>query len=227
MPPLYGEVRSLLRDLVPPGSSLLDVGGRKSWYTSGLPVTVTISDLPREAEIQHELNLGMTTQIESHIRSKRSNVAEVILDDMSATQIEPDSFDAIVSVEVIEHVDDDFAFVENLARTVRPNGPVILTTPNGDRNPIPTGDHRRHYRKAQLEDLLRQSFDEVRVQYAVAATSARMMGLNSVNPRRPARAIGVMSANVRNRRESGQPTVRVSPAGSAHLIAVARTSAGA
>ncbi len=40
------------------------------------------------------------------------------------------SVDAAVSIEVVEHVEDQFAFVRELARIVRPGGRVIVTTPN-------------------------------------------------------------------------------------------------
>jgi SAM-dependent methyltransferase len=41
-----------------------------------------------------------------------------------------DHFDAVVAVEVIEHIEDQFAFVRELARVAKPGGLVILTTPN-------------------------------------------------------------------------------------------------
>jgi SAM-dependent methyltransferase len=40
------------------------------------------------------------------------------------------SCDAVVSIEVVEHVEDQFAFVRELARIARPGAPVIVTTPN-------------------------------------------------------------------------------------------------
>ncbi len=40
------------------------------------------------------------------------------------------SFDAVVSVEVIEHVEDQFAFLRELLRIAKPGAPVIVTTPN-------------------------------------------------------------------------------------------------
>jgi SAM-dependent methyltransferase len=40
------------------------------------------------------------------------------------------SLDAAISIEVIEHVEDQFAFLRELARVVKPGGLVIVTTPN-------------------------------------------------------------------------------------------------
>jgi len=40
------------------------------------------------------------------------------------------SCDAVVSIEVVEHVEDQFAFLRELARIARPGAPVIVTTPN-------------------------------------------------------------------------------------------------
>lgn len=209
---------------IPAGSSVLDVGGRKSWYTIGLPITVTVADLPREEEIQHELGLGVTPKIEEQLIKQRSNVAGMIYDDMAKTSIEPGSYDAIISVEVIEHVDDDAAFVKNMSRTIRPGGVAILTTPNGDRNPVPSGDHKRHYRRDQLEELLTTSFDHVQVGYIVAATSNRLTGLKAMSPRHPQHAARTASANILNRFESGRSGIAFKPGFAAHLIAVAATN---
>jgi SAM-dependent methyltransferase len=40
------------------------------------------------------------------------------------------SVDAAVSIEVIEHVEDPFAFLREIARIVKPGGRVIVSTPN-------------------------------------------------------------------------------------------------
>ena len=39
-------------------------------------------------------------------------------------------FDAVLGIEVIEHVQDQWAYVRNLATLVRVGGAVVLTTPN-------------------------------------------------------------------------------------------------
>jgi hypothetical protein len=36
----------------------------------------------------------------------------------------------VVSIEVVEHVENQFAFLRELARIARPGAPVIVTTPN-------------------------------------------------------------------------------------------------
>lgn len=41
-----------------------------------------------------------------------------------------EAFDCVVSVEVIEHIENHFTFVRELLRVTRPGGRVILTTPN-------------------------------------------------------------------------------------------------
>jgi len=40
------------------------------------------------------------------------------------------SFDFVCSIEVVEHLEDQFAFVRELFRVVKPGGRVIITTPN-------------------------------------------------------------------------------------------------
>ena len=41
-----------------------------------------------------------------------------------------ESFDFVITFQVIEHIDDDAAFVREIARVLRPGGRMILTTPN-------------------------------------------------------------------------------------------------
>jgi len=43
---------------------------------------------------------------------------------------EPDSFDAIVSVEGVEHLENPFLFVRECNRVLKPGGRLLVTTPN-------------------------------------------------------------------------------------------------
>lgn len=231
LPPLYQLARrEVLSHLRRPDRSspiaLLDVGGRKSHTTIAVPADVTISDLPRTTTLQHELNLGVNDQIFDQIRSRRSNVRAVVYDDMTRSALPEAAFDFVLSVEVLEHVEEDDLFVSNVARVLRPGGIFFMTTPNGDfvRNTNP--DHKRHYRKADLEALLARHFDQVRVWYAVPESPWRSRGLRSWSPRHPVRTLVSMAAawvdGVRSRSDSW----RSRAVGTHHLFAVCRNETG-
>jgi len=226
LPPLYRQVRrELFRslDTLEGRPAVLDVGGRKSHYTIGLPASVTISDLPRGSEVQNQLNLGTNDRINEQTRSRRSNVREAIYDDMTRTSLPAGSFDVIVAVEVLEHVEEDEVFVRNVARTLKPGGWFVMTTPNGDAVPIPHNpDHKRHYRRDQLTLLLSTHFKKVEVRYAVKAGRFRSWGLKSWSPRRPVQTVRSMLGNVLNSVQSSGPSVRRDILGTRHLIATAR-----
>ena len=168
--PLRQRVHSVLADLEGGADRplrLLDVGGRRSQYTIGLRSAVVVSDLPRESTLQDRLDLGATERMRQRVLRQRTNVVDYILDDMTRTQLPSASFDVVLAVEVLEHVEEDDAFVANVARVLAPGGTFVMTTPNGDFLTKLYPDHKRHYRKLQLESLLSRHFASVSVAYAV------------------------------------------------------------
>jgi len=74
---------------------------------------------------------------------------------------ESNSFDSLVSFQVIEHVKDDLLFLKEIHRVLKPGGIALLTTPNRplslSRNPW----HIREYTAKELTDLAKQFFAEV------------------------------------------------------------------
>jgi SAM-dependent methyltransferase len=56
--------------------------------------------------------------------------AEYVEGDMRTLPFADASFDAVVSIEVIEHVEDPFFFWRELARIAKPGATVVVTTPN-------------------------------------------------------------------------------------------------
>ena len=220
LPHLYAQARNELKRLVLPGAQVLDVGGRRSPYTVGLPAKITIFDRPRESVVQHKLGLGIDDDVLAKIRRRRSNVEGVIFGDMIRCQLPDASFDGAISVEVIEHVHDDDAFVHHMARVLRPGGWAYLTTPNGDFIENTNPDHVRHYRRAELAALLARHFDEVRVIYGVATTANWKSGLRSFDARHPVTLVSTMLGNLRNHRESRGMDEQ--SRNTAHLFAIAR-----
>ena len=79
--------------------------------------------------------------------------------DACATPFPDDSFDLVVSFEVIEHVDDPEAFVRSIRRMVKPGGIAILSTPNrlvsSPNGGVSDPTHLREYTPSEFEAVLR------------------------------------------------------------------------
>ncbi len=71
------------------------------------------------------------------------------------------SFDTIVSFQVIEHIPNDRLFLQEIYRMLKPGGKAVISTPNIthtlSRNPW----HEREYTPQQLIDLSKGIFDRV------------------------------------------------------------------
>lgn len=227
LPVLEGKVRwdltRLLQDTPAKPARLLDVGGRKSPYTIGLPALVTILDIPRENALQRTLNLGLNRELCSDLQHGRSNIENVHLQRMEECDLPSASFDGVICVETIEHVREDGAFVRQIARVLKSGGWAYFSTPNGDYvknegqsyNP----DHVRHYGRDQLAHLLAQSFERIEIWYGVRTGKYRFRGLRSFNFARPYQTLQSMVCNVINRFESRD--VCQQSRRTAHLFAIA------
>jgi len=77
--------------------------------------------------------------------------------------IEDNSVDFVVAFQVIEHIQDDNQFLQEIHRVLKPKGKVILTTPNIimsiTRNPW----HIREYTPEQMGELLKGVFDKYKL----------------------------------------------------------------
>ena len=78
--------------------------------------------------------------------------------------IESDSVDFVVTFQVIEHIQDDNFFLEEIHRVLKPGGILLLTTPNKlmslSRNPW----HIREYTPIEMKKVLCNYFPDVDVQ---------------------------------------------------------------
>lgn len=224
LPYLYWQTRQRLLQEArqhPATPLLLDIGGRKSPYTIGVPARVTVIDLPRESDIQKSLNLGVNDEIVAELRRRRSNIERFILGDMTNSDLPDEGYHLAVSVEVLEHVDDDEKFVSEVSRVLKPGGRFIMTTPNGDYVPNKNPDHRRHYKRTELKQLLDRHFDAVIVEYAIAGGYFRKVGLRSWSIRAPFQTALCAFGNVVNSARSARPRIAERAIGTHHLFAVA------
>lgn len=81
---------------------------------------------------------------------------------------ENDTFDVVISFQVIEHVQDDINYISEIYRVLKRNGIFILTTPNKTYRLKPDQKpwnrfHIREYYPHELENVLKSKFSDVKV----------------------------------------------------------------
>lgn len=70
------------------------------------------------------------------------------------------NFDIVACMEVIEHLDDASAFLKRLVRWIPE---FIGSTPNGDKFPMLTPYHKKHYKNVELVALFKEYYSEVKI----------------------------------------------------------------
>ena len=166
--------------------------------------------------------MGFTSKLLAFINKNRSNIKEVIVQDMTRSTLPNASYNAVVCVEVIEHVEEDDIFVKNISEVIKTGGWAYFTTPNGDyiknEPPYYNPDHKRHYTKNQLQNLLEKYFAKVEVIYAVKTGTYRSWGHKSFSIKKPMTLLKSIIGNIINRFES--KGVAHTATRTAHLIAI-------
>lgn len=77
------------------------------------------------------------------------------------TGLKDNSFDFVVTFQVIEHIEDDDAFVKEIHRVLKPGGKLICTTPNIKMSITRNPWHIREYTVDGLKSLFDKYFSKV------------------------------------------------------------------
>lgn len=128
------------------GGRILDLGCGTGYGTAelarALPRVFAVDRISPDAETRH-----------AHAHFIRADAHDIPL--------RPESFEMVVSFQVIEHLADPDAYLDTIAGILRPDGVALISTPNlleSDReNPF----HVREYTADELAALLRKRFGEV------------------------------------------------------------------
>lgn len=77
------------------------------------------------------------------------------------TAFQDNSFDLVLSFQVIEHIEDDRLLLKEIHRVLRPGGRAMLTTPNRPKSLARNPWHVREYTAQELTDLAKTIFGQV------------------------------------------------------------------
>lgn len=130
------------------GRAVLDAGCGVGWGTA----------LLLEADAASVVGLDLSEVALDSARERTAGRATLVRGDLQAQPFDDDSFDLVVCFEAIEHVEDPERALDELRRVLRPDGVLLISSPN--RGVYPTGNphHLHEYASAELEATLRARF---------------------------------------------------------------------
>jgi len=133
------------------GRDVLDVGAGAGYGAA------TLGERARSV-LGVDRDAGAVAYARSHFAGPGVEFREMDASDLSGLDRR---FDLVVSFQVIEHLADPGAFLDDLRRLVRPGGAIVITTPNvrrarGGANPF----HESEMSHAEFDALLASRFED-------------------------------------------------------------------
>lgn len=139
-------IRWSIRRYIPNFSSFLEVG-----CGTGFVISALVDEFPNRRFVGSEIFLA-------GLRMASGRLPEVELIQMDACRIPFSSeFDVVGVFDVVEHIDDDRCVLSQIARSLKPEGYVLITVPQHPwlwSNSDVYARHVRRYTKQELHDKL-------------------------------------------------------------------------
>jgi SAM-dependent methyltransferase len=112
---------------------------------------------------------GLDSAYEAIAFAQSRGVGRLVRGSITAPPFADGSFDCVLALDVIEHVDDDMGILTSLFEVIKPGGHLIITVPAFDAlwsEHDEINHHKRRYRAPQLRMLIEEAgFDIERVSY--------------------------------------------------------------
>ncbi|WP_081979175.1 class I SAM-dependent methyltransferase [Lacinutrix jangbogonensis] len=74
------------------------------------------------------------------------------------SNLKDNSFDVIISFQVIEHIKDVKCFIKEIYRILKPNGKAYITTPNATKTIARNPWHYKEYNFTEITNLIKNTF---------------------------------------------------------------------
>jgi ubiquinone/menaquinone biosynthesis C-methylase UbiE len=94
-----------------------------------------------------------------------SKKVEFLEGDGQAIPLEDSSVDVVVTFETIEHIEDYESFMDEVARVLKKDGLLILSTPNDKEFPESNHFHIHEFEMNELESLAKKHFKNIKSYY--------------------------------------------------------------
>lgn len=110
---------------------------------------------------QHFTAIDKITEAIEALRKKFPNGTFISGNLPPLSGLNDNSYDSIVSFQVIEHIKDDHLFLKEIHRILKPGGVALITTPNRKMSLTRNPWHIREYLPGELTKIARLFFNDV------------------------------------------------------------------
>lgn len=117
---------------------------------------------------------------------------DYLVGDCTDMPLEDASFDAVVTFETIEHIKDYNKFIKEIKRVLKPDGLVIISTPNSLEFTPGNHFHLHEFKYQELIDILKQDFNNIDSYFQ---STSKYVG---ISPKRTIGEIGEVTQTVSN-----------------------------
>jgi 2-polyprenyl-3-methyl-5-hydroxy-6-metoxy-1,4-benzoquinol methylase len=114
--------------------------------------------------LQHSYSFTAVDKLEdviADLRVKHPSARFLSMNIPPLSELSENSYDCVVSFQVIEHIQDDHLFLKEIHRVLKPGGLALLTTPNRSMSLSRNPWHIREYLPHQLQTLATPIFSKV------------------------------------------------------------------
>jgi len=101
---------------------------------------------------------------------------EFIIADAAKLPLKDDIFDIVVSFETIEHLDGQEKFLSEIKRVLKPNGLLVISTPNVVAFPKGNTFHKKELNSSEFTSLLSKNFRHHLINYQHSVLSSYIFG---------------------------------------------------
>ena len=114
-----------------------------------------------ESRVNHYTAIDKIEEAINVLREKHTESTFFVSNIPPFQHLRNDTYDSVVSFQVIEHIRDDLSFLQEIHRVLKPGGVALLTTPNRRMSLTRNPWHVREYLAEELRALASRVFCEV------------------------------------------------------------------